>query len=100
MTMNGNDGQELGHGYYFEDLTIGMEANYAKTITDQDVLAFADLSGDVNPVHLSDELQEFSAGELVIQIRLVGHVTDQRGREAGLVDDVVAADANCSRCRP
>jgi 3-hydroxybutyryl-CoA dehydratase len=44
----------LGHGYYFEDLAVGMEANYAKTITNDDVLAFAELSGDVNPVHLSD----------------------------------------------
>jgi len=61
MTMNGNDGQDLGHGYYFEDLSIGMEASYAKTITDEDVLAFADLSGDVNPVHLSDE---FAAGTI------------------------------------
>jgi 3-hydroxybutyryl-CoA dehydratase len=32
-----------------------MEANYAKKITNEDVLAFADLSGDVNPVHLSDD---------------------------------------------
>ena len=61
MTMNGNGGQSLGHGYYFEDLSIGMEASYAKTITDQDVLAFAELSGDVNPVHLSDE---FAAGTI------------------------------------
>jgi 3-hydroxybutyryl-CoA dehydratase len=55
MTSNGNGAAGLGHGYYLEDLSVGMEASYAKTITNDDILAFAELSGDVNPVHLSDE---------------------------------------------
>ncbi len=59
MTANGNG--NLGHGYYFEDLAVGMEASYAKTITDADIRAFAELSGDVNPVHLSDA---FAAGTI------------------------------------
>ena len=45
MTMNGNSAGGLGHGYYFEDLSVGMEARYAKKITDKDVLAFAELWG-------------------------------------------------------
>jgi len=60
MTSNGSGG-ELSHGYYFEDLSTGMEASYSKKITNEDVLAFADLSGDVNPVHLSDD---FAAGTI------------------------------------
>ena len=44
----------LGHGYYLEDLSPGMEESVSKTITDADIAAFADLSGDVNPVHLDD----------------------------------------------
>lgn len=55
MTSNGNGAAGLGHGYYFEDLSVGMEASYAKTITNDDILAFAELCGDINPVHLSDE---------------------------------------------
>ena len=47
MTTNGNDAGGLGHGYYLEDLSVGMEASYAKKITDEDVLAFAGLSGGV-----------------------------------------------------
>ena len=43
-----------GHGYDFEDLTLGMEASHRKTITASDIEAFADLSGDDNPVHLCD----------------------------------------------
>jgi 3-hydroxybutyryl-CoA dehydratase len=55
MTCNGNGSAGLGHGYYFEDLSVGMDASYAKRITNEDILAFAELSGDVNPIHLSDE---------------------------------------------
>jgi 3-hydroxybutyryl-CoA dehydratase len=56
MTGNGNGSTgPLDHGYYFEDLSVGMDASYAKRITNEDILAFAELSGDVNPIHLSDE---------------------------------------------
>lgn len=53
MTPTGN-GASLGHGYYFEDLSLGMEESYSKVISDDDVRVFAELSGDVNPVHLND----------------------------------------------
>ena len=43
------------HGYYLEDLTIGMESSYHKTITETDIDAFAALTGDTNPVHLDSE---------------------------------------------
>lgn len=34
---------------------IGESASYTKTITDKDVSAFAQLSGDHNPIHLNAE---------------------------------------------
>jgi len=43
------------HGYYFEDLEVGMTASYAKTITETDIVMFAGMSGDNNPVHLNHE---------------------------------------------
>lgn len=43
------------HGYYFEDLEVGMHDVFAKTITDADIVAFAGVSGDTNPVHLNSE---------------------------------------------
>ena len=49
--------QEL-HGYYLEDLAPGMTALYAKTVTDADVVLFAGISGDVNPVHLNQEFAD------------------------------------------
>lgn len=43
------------HGYYFEDLEVGMSASRTRTVTDDDIQAFARVSGDANPVHLNDE---------------------------------------------
>jgi 3-hydroxybutyryl-CoA dehydratase len=36
-------------------LEVGAGAELSKTITDEDIRAFAELSGDRNPVHLDDE---------------------------------------------
>jgi 3-hydroxybutyryl-CoA dehydratase len=38
--------------YHFEDLQLGMEATYARTVSAADIAAFADVTGDKNPVHL------------------------------------------------
>jgi 3-hydroxybutyryl-CoA dehydratase len=43
------------HGYYFEDLEVGMEEVFVKTITDADIITFAGISGDTNPIHLNHE---------------------------------------------
>jgi len=42
-------------GYDIEDLERGMTASSAKTVTDADILMFADVSGDINPVHVNEE---------------------------------------------
>jgi 3-hydroxybutyryl-CoA dehydratase len=47
------------NGYYIEELQEGMTAAFGKTITDADILMFAGVSGDTNPVHLNEE---FAAG--------------------------------------
>ncbi len=38
--------------YYFEDLELGMEATYTRVVTEDDLAAFAEVTGDKNPVHL------------------------------------------------
>jgi 3-hydroxybutyryl-CoA dehydratase len=42
-------------GSFFEDLSVGQSARFAKTITEADILMFAAVSGDTNPVHLDAE---------------------------------------------
>ena len=39
---------------YFEDLKLGMRESLRKTVENEDVIGFAELSGDHNPIHLSD----------------------------------------------
>ncbi len=39
-------------GVFFEDLSVGQEASLSKTVTEADIAAFAEISGDKNPVHL------------------------------------------------
>src|SRR5882757_3206840 len=39
---------------YFEDLAVGMEERLSKTIASSDVVGFAQLTGDRNPIHLSE----------------------------------------------
>jgi 3-hydroxybutyryl-CoA dehydratase len=41
-------------GFYLEDLRVGQSAELARTVTEQDITAFAAVTGDVNPVHLDD----------------------------------------------
>lgn len=40
--------------YFFEDLEIGMEASYQRVVSDADIVSFAAVSGDKNPVHLDE----------------------------------------------
>ncbi len=42
-------------GYRFEELHVGMTAETSRTVTDSDILMFAGVSGDMNPVHMDDE---------------------------------------------
>ncbi len=42
-------------GYGLNDLTVGMTAAYEHIVTEQDVVQFADISGDRNPVHLDED---------------------------------------------
>lgn len=38
-----------------EELTIGMEESLTKTITEKEIQTFAELTGDINPVHLDKD---------------------------------------------
>jgi len=43
-----------------DTLNVGMMESYEQTITDADIKTFAGLSGDNNPVHMSEEYAENS----------------------------------------
>jgi 3-hydroxybutyryl-CoA dehydratase len=43
---------------HFEDLTVGMSETFSKVVSSSDVVGFAELTGDRNPIHLA---QHFAA---------------------------------------
>ncbi len=52
--------------YCFEDLQVGMEASVARTVTEADIVAFAEVTGDRNPVHLDADY----AGKTIFKQRI------------------------------
>jgi 3-hydroxybutyryl-CoA dehydratase len=38
----------------FDDLVIGQSAEFAKTITETDIVLYAGLTGDMNPLHIDE----------------------------------------------
>jgi len=43
------------NGYDVEDLRVGMQATFSKTITEADIVLFAGVSGDNNALHINEE---------------------------------------------
>ena len=60
MSSTEHDFSEV-YGYRFEDLELGMSAAVSRTVSEADILMFAGVSGDTNPVHLD---QEFAASTM------------------------------------
>lgn len=43
------------NGFFIEDLSVGMSALFAKTITEADIVMFSGVTGDMNPVHVNED---------------------------------------------
>lgn len=52
--MDGIDAIQTPDALRIEDLAVGMMAEFSKTITEADVVAFSAISGDTNPIHLDE----------------------------------------------
>lgn len=46
---------KIATSYSYEQLEVGQSASVERTIQEQDILMFAAVSGDCNPVHLDEE---------------------------------------------
>lgn len=67
--------------YFLEDLKVGMSATFEKIISEADVVDFARVSGDDNPLHLD---AEYAAGTMFGERIAHGILT------AGLISAVIA----------
>ena len=54
MTNSTLDNHEH-NSFYFDELQEGMAAELSKIISDEDIINFAEISCDTNPVHLDDD---------------------------------------------
>ena len=60
------DGGNFIGSLHFEDLEVGQTASVAKTITEADILLFAAVSTDTNPVHIdADAAKRSQFGERI-----------------------------------
>jgi 3-hydroxybutyryl-CoA dehydratase len=44
----------MQQGFYFDELSLGQSAEMTHVVGEQDLVAFAAVSGDTNPVHLDE----------------------------------------------
>ena len=70
-------------GHFYEDLQVGQQASRSNLVTEQTIRAFADVSGDHNPVHLDPD---YARGTMFKQCIAHGMLS------AGFISAVVGMD--------
>jgi len=59
--LKGDTGMLDQSQYFLEDLEVGMSATFDKTLSEADVVDFAGITGDNNPLHLN---ADYAAGTM------------------------------------
>lgn len=54
----GQDSMQGSRGYCLEDLETGMVERFSKTVTEADIVLYAGITGDTNPLHLDQDYAE------------------------------------------
>ncbi|AMW34120.1 MaoC family dehydratase [Haematospirillum jordaniae] len=67
--------------HYFEDIIKGAYASFSKTVTEADMVLFAGISGDTNPIHINQEFAERTAfaGRIVHGMLSAGFISTVLG---------------------
>lgn len=80
-------------GKYFEEFEIGLEIeSQGRTITEADLVNFAGVSGDYNPIHTDAEFSKATPfGERIAHGMLVLSVATGLGMQLGFLDGTVIA---------
>jgi acyl dehydratase len=83
----------MQQGMYFEDFEPGMElVTQSRMITESDIMSFAGLSGDYNPMHTDAEYaKETMFGERIAHGMLVLSIATGLGYRLGFLEGTVLA---------
>ncbi len=73
---------------------VGKKVSHTKTVTEADIKMFADVSGDFNPVHMSDEYAKktFFGGRVAHGVISLGLISAAMTKMPGLVIFIGASD--------
>jgi 3-hydroxybutyryl-CoA dehydratase len=85
--------QNLRHGLYFEEFSIGQKIVTAgRTVTESDVVAFAGVSGDYNQIHVDAQYAEKGPfGQRVAHGLLVLSIVSGLAVQTGVMERTVIA---------
>ncbi len=85
--------EKARRGRYFEEFEPGQEiVTQGRTITEADVVNFAGLSGDYNPIHTDEEYAcKTPFGRRIAHGLLVASVISGLAMQTGLLDETVIA---------
>lgn len=85
--------QDRPRGLYFEEFTLGQEIDSpARTVTEADVMLFAGLSGDYNPLHTDVEYaRETPYGERIAHGLLGLSIASGLAARAGFIEGTTLA---------
>lgn len=88
----------MGSTLYLEDFEIGKAyVSKSRTITEADVVNFAGVSGDFNPLHMSDEVGKKSMfGKRIAHGALGFVISNGLENQMGLFDDSLIAFVECT----
>ena len=80
-------------GFYFEEFEVGAELrSRSRTVTETDVVMFAGLSGDYNPLHTDAEFMKSSAfGERIAHGMLVASIATGLNSQMGWFEGTTIA---------
>ena len=67
----------MSQGYTIGQLSVGMQASFTKQVSDADIVKFAEVSGDNNPVHLDEEFARTTrfGGRIAHGMLSAGHIS-------------------------
>lgn len=84
--------EKVGRGKYFEEFELGLEIRtVARTVTESDVVSFAGLSWDTNPIHTDADFAEEGFGQRVAHGVLILSIASGLAWQTGILEGTVMA---------